>query len=148
MKKEKTATTTAKKASSAPKGKTATTTKATATKSAETVSSVVVAPVEVAAAPAAQAPVAPQAPTPTAVVVASPTASTAVSDVTANVDSGAKTASVKASPAAVENSKKELAPSAESIAVAAFFLWEKDGYQHGNDKYHWLQAEQLLKSHS
>lgn len=33
----------------------------------------------------------------------------------------------------------------EVIQEQAYFLWEKDGYQHGLDEVHWLQAESLLK---
>ncbi|MBX9569262.1 MAG: DUF2934 domain-containing protein [Candidatus Obscuribacterales bacterium] len=31
------------------------------------------------------------------------------------------------------------------IQEQAYFLWEKDGYPHGLDEVHWLQAESLLK---
>lgn len=53
-----------------------------------------------------------------------------------------ETASTEAKVSKVEQAT-EL--SFEVIQEQAYFLWEKDGYQHGLDEVHWLQAETLLK---
>jgi hypothetical protein len=34
---------------------------------------------------------------------------------------------------------------AQKIAQRAYYLWEKEGYQHGRDREYWLRAEELLK---
>ena len=31
------------------------------------------------------------------------------------------------------------------VSQAAYFLWEKEGYQHGREREYWLRAEELVK---
>lgn len=44
------------------------------------------------------------------------------------------------------NTELDLKLKHESVAQFAYFIWEKEGYQHGRDKEHWLQAEEHLKN--
>ena len=37
-------------------------------------------------------------------------------------------------------------PSPEQIAGAAYLIWEKEGWPHGRDIVHWLQAEEQLNA--
>ena len=37
-------------------------------------------------------------------------------------------------------------PSPEQIAKCAYLIWENEGYPHGRNETHWLQAEKQLHS--
>lgn len=37
-------------------------------------------------------------------------------------------------------------PSYEQIAVCAYLIWEKEGFPHGREVAHWLQAEKQLNA--
>jgi hypothetical protein len=35
---------------------------------------------------------------------------------------------------------------ADAIATCAYYLWEKEGFQHGRDSEHWFRAEEQLRA--
>lgn len=69
--------------------------------------------------------------------------SVTVAEISATSKPEAETKSVQT--ADTKSDKLDLSFNYETVAKTAYFLWEKEGYQHGYDRAHWLQAEELVK---
>ncbi len=58
---------------------------------------------------------------------------------------GGNTAMASEKKATVSGSAPAAQINAQAVARRAYFLWEREGHQHGRDREYWLKAEELLR---